>query len=95
MTEAALTLNGQLTFDRVPKLLANLPKQISETLDLTAVTHCDSAGLALLLECRRRAGGKLQLSGVSSQVATLIQFYQLDALLIGNTGFGDIASKPL
>lgn len=81
MADPAFTLRGPLTVGQVPALLAALPKKMAASLDLSAVTRCDSAGLALLLECRRRAGGQLQLSGVPAQLSTLLQFYRLDDLL--------------
>lgn len=73
-------LNGALDLHSTPAQFDRLPEQLSGTLDLSKVSRCDSAGLALLLECQRRAQGKLQLSGVSPQLRTLMDFYHVDEL---------------
>lgn len=53
-------------------------------LDLSEVTHCDSAGLALLIEVKRLslALRKIcKIQGVPNVVRTLAEFYSLDSLL--------------
>jgi phospholipid transport system transporter-binding protein len=52
--------------------------------DLSAVTEVDSAAVALLLEWQRQAaarGGRLALSGVPEDVASLAKLYGVDGLL--------------
>ncbi len=52
--------------------------------DLSAVTEVDSAAVALLLEWQRQAvarGGRLALSGVPADIASLAKLYGVDALL--------------
>lgn len=77
-------LNGPLTFasvaawfDRVDELAR------SGQLDLAAVTHCDSAGAALLLELQRRAGKQgqsLELVNAPRALRELLQFFGIDQL---------------
>lgn len=55
---ARLVVEGTLGFASVRAGFGQLPPSLAgvETIDLAAVTHADSAGLALLVECLRRAG---------------------------------------
>lgn len=57
---ARLVVQGPLGFTSVGKGLAQLPASLAgvETIDLGGVTHADSAGLALLVECLRRADAR-------------------------------------
>jgi anti-anti-sigma factor len=82
----ASQLRGELSFATVNKLLEGADSLISkEILDLSEVTRCDSAGIALLLELQRRAqraGRKLQLTGASAQLKQLIHSYALNGILV-------------
>lgn len=52
--------------------------------DLSAVAEVDSAAVALLLEWQRQAvarGGRLALSGVPADIASLAKLYGVDSLL--------------
>jgi phospholipid transport system transporter-binding protein len=52
--------------------------------DLASVTEVDTAAVALLLEWQRQAiarGGRLVLSGVPADVASLARLYGVDGLL--------------
>jgi len=52
--------------------------------DLAAVTEVDTAAIALLLEWQRQAaasGGRLRLSGVPADIASLAKLYGVDGLL--------------
>ena len=52
--------------------------------DLQSVTEVDTAAVALLLEWQRQAiarGGRLVLSGVPADVASLARLYGVDGLL--------------
>lgn len=73
---------GPLDVSNVAKLFKQLPKTLPGEVDVAAVTRCDSAGLALLLECRSRAGGTLKLTGANAQLLSLLDFYQLRPLLV-------------
>lgn len=77
----ATRFEGALDVDGAPALFRSMPRHTEPALDLSAVTRCDSAGLALLLEYRRRAGGHINLHNVPEQARTLIDFYRLGALL--------------
>lgn len=91
VTSAAdtITLAGRLAFDTasaclkaVTPLLAvtNLPV----TVDLSSVEHCDSAGLALLLEFERQAlarAGHVHYVGAPPRLAGLVGFFGLEPLL--------------
>lgn len=50
-------------------------------LDLSGVTRADSAGISLLLELTRRAGGSLKFSGAPQQVVQLARFFGVDSVL--------------
>lgn len=74
-------LSGELNFSTVPALLAAAP---AESLDLSAVTRCDSAGLAALLELRRRAQRQkrsLRLVNAPTQMRELAAFFGVDSIL--------------
>jgi phospholipid transport system transporter-binding protein len=52
--------------------------------DLTSVTEVDTAAVALLLEWQRQAiarGGRLVLTGVPADIASLARLYGVDGLL--------------
>lgn len=52
--------------------------------DLAAVAEVDTAAIALLLEWQRQVmarGGKLALSGVPADIASLARLYGVDGLL--------------
>ncbi len=53
-------------------------------LDLSEVTHCDSAGLALLIEARRLSAMKsksCKITGVPKVVHALAEFCGVDAII--------------
>jgi len=80
-------LNGDLTFKTVPGLFADRSPDFdgsSLTIDLGAVQHTDSAGLALLLEWVRQGvqlDTKVVLSHVPPQLRSMIEVSGLDELL--------------
>jgi len=78
-------LQGELSLASVPGRLAEADALVrAGTLDLSGVTHADSAGLAFLLELTRRArasGASLQLVGLPPQLRSLVNFFELDNLL--------------
>ena len=58
--------------------------------DLTAVADVDTAAVALLLEWQRQAvarGGRLVLTGVPADIASLARLYGVDSLL-------DLGAEP-
>jgi phospholipid transport system transporter-binding protein len=76
-------IEGALSFQTVPGLLTAKGDALAKagTLDLAAVTHVDSAGIALLLELRRRAAGQLTLTGAPPQMRALADFLGVSPLL--------------
>ncbi|MDP5238881.1 STAS domain-containing protein [Uliginosibacterium sp. 31-16] len=53
-------------------------------LDLSAVSHIDTAGIQLLLTVRREANSaltQLEFANPSAVVSEMVSFYQLDGLL--------------
>lgn len=76
---------GELSFATVCKLLNDADSMISkDIIDVSGVTRCDSAGIALLLELQRRAqlkGRKLKFSGANEQLTKLIRSYALNGIL--------------
>jgi len=72
--------------------MASVPGRLAEadalaragTLDLSGISHADSAGLAFLLELTRRAraaGMPLKLIGLPPQLRSLVSFFELEPLL--------------
>ena len=83
-----VTIDGALVFDTVPDVLAQTralcPAAGSFTVDLGAVTHADSAALALLVEWRRLSrerGVTLELRALTAQLRALATACGLDALI--------------
>ena len=81
-----------LTFDTVSSDLARLAVHLKQhvkttlVLNLEHVTHCDSAGLALLIQARRLCQEKqsvLRIEGMSQAILDLATFCDVDKLLIG------------
>ena len=78
-------LQGKLTALTAPALLKNASELIAGgTVDLSAVTSADSAGVSLLLELQRRAiaaGKPLTFSHCPSQLRGLLTFFELEEAL--------------
>ena len=80
-----LPLTGELTFATVPQALDSAGAKLAEgsdaiTVDLSAVTRADSAGVALLLELTRLAlerKRELSFKGAPEQVRQLAGFFGL------------------
>jgi phospholipid transport system transporter-binding protein len=79
------TLQGELSFARVPQLLAQAEALgATGVLDLSGISKADSAGLALLLEVSRRSkakGRQLSIRGANGQITQLARFFGLDQIL--------------
>ncbi len=85
----AIPLEGALSFatvvevlDRLTPLFGSAPQGIC--INLAGVSETDSAGLALLLELRRRslaAGRSLQLKAAPAQLLGLAKFFGLSEIL--------------
>lgn len=87
-TAGLVTVDGALVFDTVPDVLAQTralcPTSGSFAIDLGAVTHADSAALALLVEWRRlsrQRGVALELRALPAQLRALATACGLDALI--------------
>lgn len=78
-------LSGELTQFTVPGLIGAATRLAANgALDLSTVTRADSAGLALLLELKRRArrnGATLTLIGAPPQLLGLARFFSVSSLL--------------
>lgn len=79
-----------LTFESVISVRAGLYKALMEKpggkfcLDLSDVTHCDSAGLALLIEARKlcKQNNKMfQVIGISTETQSLAEFCGVKSIL--------------
>ncbi|MGH8445394.1 MAG: STAS domain-containing protein [Solimonas sp.] len=85
MSEAGALLDGPLTFATAEPWFGRLDALTAgDTLDLGQVTHCDSAGAALLLELRRTAlkkGRSLAFINAPRQLRDLVIFFGLDDVL--------------
>ncbi|PJD96886.1 MAG: sulfate transporter [Legionella sp.] len=82
-----------LTFDTVASVRKAVYKQVvthadsAFVLDLSEVVHCDSAGLALLIEVKklcRQQGKSLNVVGVSSNIHALAEFCGVNDILKTN-----------
>jgi phospholipid transport system transporter-binding protein len=78
-------LQGELNFATVVASLKQSDNLIgSGVIDISGVSRADSAGLALLLELRRRAnraGKSLRIIGANAQVRGLASFFDIDTAL--------------
>lgn len=79
-----------LTFKTVVSLRAKLYKAIMEskqthfTLDLSQVKHCDSAGLALLIEAKKlcqHSNKTFEVVGISPETQSLAEFCGVASIL--------------
>lgn len=87
--EQAIQLEGALSFatavevlERLTPLIGSAPQGLC--INLGGVSEADSAGLALLLELRRRslaAGRPLQLQSAPQQLLGLARFFGLSEIL--------------
>lgn len=81
--DSTVRLSGIVTNTTVPSLLAQLdalpPAEIE--LDLSGVTHVDSAAVSLLLNLRRQRGRQVRVSHIPDNLRALIQLYDLDEIL--------------
>ncbi|WP_028107766.1 STAS domain-containing protein [Ferrimonas futtsuensis] len=85
---ARLSLNGRLDLDSVPYFSEPghnpLTDAITE-LDLSGLSHCDSAGVALLLQWVSEAHGQgrpLSLVSVPGKVKALLELYDIEFLTL-------------
>lgn len=78
-------LEGELTFARMPELLPQADALLGGAkLSLANVVRADSAGLAFLLELKRRArarGIELSFGDAPAQIVELAHFFGLDPVL--------------
>lgn len=79
------TLSGELSLPRMADWLPRIDRLASAgSLDLSGITHADSAGIALLLELRRTAqsqGRTLAFTGAPAQLRQLTEFFGLTSAL--------------
>lgn len=82
---------SELTFKSVVSVRAKLLKALmGDTgdrfcLDLSDVTHCDSAGLALLIEARKlckRSNKVFEIKGISTETQSLAEFCGVKSILV-------------
>jgi phospholipid transport system transporter-binding protein len=90
VNDGALVVSGVIDLSTVTEILAdgraaiNAVSDGSLTLDLSAVTRTDSAGLALVVDwvrVARQRGLDLKIVGASSQLSAIAQVSGLDDLL--------------
>ena len=83
-----LEVHGDLDFDSVPGLWKQCSAHFSERdeldIDLSQVERSDSAGLAMLVECLRRAqqsGKTLRFFNIPAQMLAIARVSSLDQVL--------------
>lgn len=86
--EGRFRVTGNLGFETVKALLAASRQQFAGVaqieVDLSGVTHSDSAGLALLIEWLRLARGaskSIRYTGISEQLRALARISEVEELL--------------
>lgn len=86
-------VQGAMTFDSVTDLWRQSADMFSSDgvlqIDLAAVTHTDSAGLALLVEWLREAsrrGARLEFLNMPEQMLSLASAANVEPLLMGERG---------
>jgi phospholipid transport system transporter-binding protein len=82
------TLTAREATDALRMLSEALDRDTAATVvvDASALVQLDSAALALLLECRRRAesqGKAFELQGAPPKLRSLATLYGVDGLLLG------------
>lgn len=77
-----MQLAGALTFGNVHSLWETYAQSApgKSTIDVSAVTAVDSAGLALITALKRRAGPQCRVVGLTSKLAALAAAYDIEAL---------------
>lgn len=84
-----LAVQGPLGFASARQGFQQLPQSLAgiETIDLAGVTHADSAGLALLMECLKRAGPRPPaLHAAPPQLLALAAAMGLSSLFVPPAG---------
>ncbi len=90
MSGLAFEPSVNLTFDTVESDRKRLEKNLQTTqatalyLDLSGVKHCDSAGLALLIEAKHMCkcfNKAFEIQGMSDEVHALAEFCGVDGIL--------------
>lgn len=89
MKEIYFKPQSELTFESVIDVRKSLIDLLANTwthlnLDLSAVTHCDSAGMALLIEIIKLCKNNnriLHISGITSATYSLAVFYGVKDIL--------------
>lgn len=78
-------LQGPLHFSTVTPWFGRVSELAAMgSIDLAAVTHCDSAGVALLIELQRSArssGRSLSFTNMPKQLRELAEFFGVAAML--------------
>lgn len=88
--EGRLRIEGPMTMESAAALLAEAAPQVvsaDATLDLSAVSHVDSAALSVVLALLRAAtaaGRKLTVANVPAAFSSLAALYGVDTLLAGH-----------
>jgi phospholipid transport system transporter-binding protein len=90
MTKQSLYLEGELSFDTASKLVSLIERRIKASkdeqlcLNLSKVTLCDSAGLALMLEAKRlavKSACQLTIESQPKQMKSLAEFCGVSKVL--------------
>ncbi|WP_417344982.1 STAS domain-containing protein [Ferrimonas sp.] len=86
--DTRLCLNGRLDLDSVPYFSKPGHNPLTDAvteLDLSGLSHCDSAGVALLLQWVSEAQGQgrsLSLVAVPAKVKALFELYDIEFLTL-------------
>ncbi|CAN5401442.1 anti-sigma factor antagonist BldG [soil metagenome] len=94
---SVLTLEGRLNMVSAPQLKTAITEAVEAgrthvVVDLAGVGFMDSSGLGVLIAGLKRArqdGGDLRITGVTQQVATVLQLTNLDRVLHSYSDVGE------
>ncbi len=93
-------LSGELTFESVPSLVDAVDELLGSAdtleLELSGVSHSDSAGLALLVSWQRRArlkNKKIVFAGLPEQLIGLVQVSGVEKILTPDESFGPAKAR--
>lgn len=90
LVDSCIILEGDLSVDSVMARDRELRQKVQQCahselrIDLSRVGHCDSAGLALLIDIKRHVkqqGKQLILIGLPAQTKALAEFCGVDSLV--------------
>lgn len=84
LEEGVLTLPERVNIETAPVILSQVERsaRVFDAVDFVKVKQVDSVALAMLLNWQALAGQPLKIKNLPSQLATLIDLYDLNKTLV-------------